>query len=96
MAADDITKLQLQLCGCENTGLTLLCRHSKSLHFWFESGKAAHGCTQTPDSLAVFFSECYFLKGEDQGNLSAKICSALVSVARIAWMLRPLTCPLST
>lgn len=46
--------------------------------------------------MTVFFSEGYLLKEEEQGKLSSVICSALVSVARIAWTLRPLTCPLST
>lgn len=41
---------------------------------------------------AVFFSEDYLLKGEEKGNLCAKICCSLVSVARVAWMLRSLTC----
>ena len=43
--------------------------------------------------MVVFFSEDYLLKGEEKVNLSAEICCTLVSVARVAWMLRSLTCP---
>lgn len=42
--------------------------------------------------MAVFFSEDYLSKEEEKGNFSAKICCSLVSVARVAWMLRSLTC----
>lgn len=37
--------------------------------------------------IAVFFSDDYLLKAEEKGNLSS-----LVSVARVTWMLRSLTC----
>lgn len=42
--------------------------------------------------VVLVFFEDYLLKREEKGNLSAKICGSLLSVARASWMRRSLTC----